>query len=409
MYRIQENSGNNGNNGNGSFGADQAKQQLVNFIYKHVDLSRFRYDSLEVESELPQLISKQYFVSANFSGSNCLLVFAKIKDRFHTFLVDRKTLSYSLQKVRIQNVKITNVNIKIKNSNIYNGTIFDGTYVQGKNEKTFIITDAYTFEGQDLSKSQLDSKLLTILTYLQSNYVPDKSSDLSITVNKIYELEKTEHLINNVVPKIRNFLVRGICFYPEISGTKLLFRFDNDTVKQEGDQQYQKPTQNNYNSSNYNNSNGSQKFRQKEESTGSTGSGSDSNSPNVKQKPQVISKAPEIKKVIKTFYIPKAGKSEESYVFEMKKTESIDVYKLNALETVIKDSKTLLKRKQIGLAYVPNANRSKWCKETVGDTEAGVFVHCKYYPDKFKWEPILIANSKKPSFIDDFDTKVMDQ
>jgi hypothetical protein len=402
MYRIQENSGNNGNS---SFGADQGKQQLVNFIYKHIDLSRFRYDSLEVESELPQLISKQYFVSANFSGSNCLLVFAKIKDRFHTFLVDRKTLSYSLQKVKIQNVKITNVNIKIKNSNIYNGTIFDGTYVQGKNEKTFIITDVYTFEGRDLTKSQLDSKLLTILTYLQSNYVPDKSSDLSITVNKIYELEKTEHLINNVVPKIRNFLVRGICFYPEMSGTKLLFRFDNDIVKQEGDQQYQqyqKPAQNNYN-----NYNGSQKFRQNEESIGSTGS--DSNSPNVKQKPQVISKAPEIKKVIKTFYIPKAGKSDESYVFEMKKTESVDVYKLNALDTVIKDSKTLLKRKQIGLAYVPNANRSKWCKETVGDTEAGVFVHCKYYSDKFKWEPILIANSKKPSFIDDFDTKVMDQ
>ena len=86
MYRIQSGA----EKQNGSSGADQTKQQLINFIYKNVNLSMFKYDTLEVESELPQLISKTYYVSANFSGSNCLLVFAKIKEKFHIFLVDRK-------------------------------------------------------------------------------------------------------------------------------------------------------------------------------------------------------------------------------------------------------------------------------------------------------------------------------
>ena len=80
MYKIQQetelnNSNQNSNSNN--FGVDQSKQQLVNFIYDKINLSNFKYDSLEVESELPQLISKTYYVSANFSGSSCLLVFAK--------------------------------------------------------------------------------------------------------------------------------------------------------------------------------------------------------------------------------------------------------------------------------------------------------------------------------------------
>lgn len=425
MYSIRSGTDSNENNNSG---ADQTKQQLVNFIYRHVNLSQFKYDSLEVESELPQLISKTYYVSANFSGSNCLLVFAKVKDRFHTFLIDRKTLSYNPQKVNIKNVKITNVNIKINDVEIYQGTIFDGTFVQNKNDKTFIITDVYTFKGQDFTKSQLDSKLLTVLTYLKSNYNGgDKNSDLVLTVNKVYELDKIEHLTDAVIPKIKNFLVRGICFYPEISGTKLIFRFGNEAMKNDeinistfqtsNKNEYSNNNRNDYqnnNSNNYSNNgnnyngNGNNNYKKQSNNYNKEDSGSDSNNNLNANSEQQIPKAPEIRKITKTVYIPKAGKKDESYVFEMKKTDSADVYKLNVVESVMKDTKTYMKRKQICLAYIPNMNRSKWCKEIMESSDGNVLVNCKYYADKYKWEPVLISASKRPSFIDDFESKLIE-
>ena len=250
MYRFNnENQHKNGKFDNSS-GVDQLKQQLINHIYNSVDLSRFKYELLEVESQLSQLIERKYFVSANFYGSNCLLVFTKIKDKYHSFLVDRSTLSYNPQKVNINNVKTTNVKIKL-DLEIYTGSIFDGILVTNKNEKTFIITDIYTFKGHDYSKSQLDSKLLTIITYLKSNYNQnDKDNDLILTVNRLFSIDETEKLVENYIPKIKGFNARGLCFYPEGSGTKLIFLFGNEKKNNQVATQQISPPKNNKNKNN---------------------------------------------------------------------------------------------------------------------------------------------------------------
>lgn len=425
MYKIQQ-SNEKENNQNNSYGVDQSRQQLINFIYDRVNLSNFKYDSLEVESELPQLISKNYYVSANFSGSSCLLVFAKIKDKYHQFLVDRKTLSYNVKKVDIKNVKIIPVKINL-DLDIYQGSIFDGIFVQGKNDRTFIITDVYLFKGQDQTKSHLNSKLFTIKTYLESNYKDDKNNDLTVTVNMIFPMDKTRHLIENVIPKIKNFLIRGICFYPEISGTKLLFKFGNENennLKQPTNQLNQSNQQNqsnltfslfqkkqNMNSNNnklYQN-NTDQNFTNKDIQNMNNEGVSDSESnknDSLKNSPiknEIIPKAPEIKKIVKHFYVPKEGKEDTSYVFEMKKTENIDVYKLSILERIEKDSKKYWKRKQACLAYIPNISRSKWCEKIMEENDGTVMVNCKFYKDKNKWEPITISTESRPSTINDFD------
>lgn len=432
MYRIQQNS--EPTHSNNAFGVDQSKQQLVNFIYDKINLSNFKYDSLEVESDLPQLITKNYFVSANFSGSNNLLVFAKIKDRYHQFLVDRKTLSYNAKKVDIKNVKITTTKIGL-DVDIYQGSIFDGIFVQNKNGKTFIITDVYLFKGQDVTKSNLDSKLFTVRTYLESNYKESKDNDIMVTVNMLFPLDKTRHLIDIVIPKIKNFLIRGICFYPEMSGTKLLFKFDNDSPQTNSNNNYSNNGNNGASYANsYNKNEGQVNFsffqvKTQNNTTNATNeSKSTSESPSPETSPktqnkqfssppnnqnkqsqffepiQVVPKAPEIKKLIKTYYVPKNSSSELSYVFEMKKTDNTDVYALIILEKIEKDSKKYWKRKQIGHAYVPNLARSKWCKEIMEQSDGSVMVNCKFYSDKNKWEPITLSNEEKPSKISDFDT-----
>lgn len=416
MYKIQSNNNEKQTN---FFGVDQTKQQLINFIYKNVNLSSYKYDTLEVESELSQLILKTYYVSANFSGSNCLLIFTKIKDKFHTCLVDRKTLTFNPNKVNIQAVKTISVNLKIKNIDIYKGTILDGTFVVNKNTKTFIVTDVYTFKGEDYSKSQLESKLFTIRTFLDSNFIDDKNNNLEITVNKTYPINQTEHVVNNVVPNIKNFLIRGICFYPEISGTKLLFKFGNENINllennqinlQSNNQsniQYNNQSNNQYN----NQTNNQTIYKTNKKSHNVTeikdsSSESSNNSSNTKKTTSlIVPKAPEIKKIIRTVYVPKKGKKDDEYIFEMKKTEKIDVYKLMALETVMKDNKKLLKRVQICLAYIPNIARSQWCKETMEKSSESVLVNCIFHSEKCKWEPIAISTAKKPSFVELFDIK----
>jgi len=383
MYRIQQHDKTNKFDSN--FGVDQLKQELINFIFRSIDLSHYKFSELEVESELAQLSSRKYFVSANFIGSNCLLVFTKIRDKYETCLIDRRTLSYNPNKIDLKTVKITNVKVKL-DLDIYKGTIFDGTFIVNKNTKTFVITDVYMFKGDRLIKSQLDSKLLTVMTYLKSNYNDnDKDNDLKITMNRLFSLDETEHLVNDIIPKIKDCQVRGLCFYPDTSGIKLLYAFGNETKKTD------KPMQ------------------QYEQKATYSSHPKDDSSPDGQQ--LIIPKAPEIKKSVKIAYVPKNEKDDESYVFAMEKTDTVDVYKLIAIERVKKgeDKKQKLKKRKIGLAFVPNKTRSKWCSETMEKSGGEVLVHCKYHEDNSKWEPFLISTSKRPSFIDDFDTKQLDE
>ena len=75
---------------------------------------------------------------------------------------------------------------------------------------------------------------------------------------------------------------------------------------------------------------------------------------------------------------------------------------------VMKDGKKRLKVVKVGIAYIPNIEKSKWCKEIIESRESnnGILVHCCYHKDKYKWEPMKIANdNSKPSMVSEFVTK----
>jgi len=376
MYRINQKEP--FSNTNSKFGVDQLKEQLVNYIFNVVDLSRFKFELLQFDTELHQLLEKKYFLSANFSGSNCLLIFTKIRDTYHSCLIDRKTLSYNRQKINVNDVNTFPVNLKLDRE-IYNGTIFDGIYIQGK-KKTFVITDVYFFKGQDYTISKLDSKLLAIFSYLKSNYVEnDKNNNIVLTVNKLYPITEIKTLVETDIPKMKDFFVRGIAFYPEKSGTKLIYLNNNENKNN--------PVQNQ--------TNFQPKLIQNQNQSATPSNTSESNT-------EIIENINIVKKHIKKIYCPK-DRPDEDYVFQMKVTDMADVYILNIVEPVKKDNTLLLKTVKIGIACVPTSSRSKWCKEIMKLSNGKVLVHCKFHPEKMIWEPIKQSSSKKPSLIEEFE------
>ena len=148
---------------------DILTKQLVGSIYTHVDLSKFRYELLQYESELNKLLKCRYYVSLNFCGTNCLLVFTKIRDSFYCFTVDRQTLSYNFSKVDFSKINISQRSVALDDS-IYNGTIFDGILIKRHNkEDLYVISDVYKFCGENMLKEQIDIKLYKIREYLNHN------------------------------------------------------------------------------------------------------------------------------------------------------------------------------------------------------------------------------------------------
>ena len=80
-----------------------------------------------------------------------------------------------------------------------------------------------------------------------------------------------------------------------------------------------------------------------------------------------------------------------------------DVYALNAVEKITDDSgKLVLKRKKIGLAYIPDIKTSRWCNELFKNEVESVLVNCEFDENKNVWKPIQKSKNKKPSFVNEF-------
>jgi hypothetical protein len=168
MYKISQKKGSKNN--------DNTKQRLLDFIYSSVDLSKYRYEMIETNTDLPKIFNKNFYLTPNFVGNNCLLVFTKLRDKYYSFLIDRKTLSYSKNRVDISKVDLKYVNVDI-DSKIFSGTIFDGVSVKVNNVEQFIISDTYLFQGNDYTNVSLDIKLYEIQSYLKNNS-SDNLSDI---------------------------------------------------------------------------------------------------------------------------------------------------------------------------------------------------------------------------------------
>jgi hypothetical protein len=387
------------------------KQQLIDYIFSVVDLSKFKYKLLEVKDDLQLLLSTaKFYISGNYTGPNCLMVFTKNKDRYYSFIVDRKTLSYKQTQINIDSVTMHPIELGLDES-IYDGTIIDGILSQTENSKMYIITDVYLFRNKLLTNEKIKYKLLEIRAYLDAFLTQDKNvNNIDVMVNKLYDISDIKHLATSVIPQMKNPPVRGIAFYPETSGTKLIFLFNklqnerigndrqNGQFRQQREQyhSFNKYSQNSQQSSyqrcnNYNQQNRRCDNFERNDSSGDNHSNSPEELPTIqKQKCRYVCKTDE--QVVLTF--------------ELRKTDQTDVYKIFLVEKCTDGGKTILKTKKIGIACVPTSACSKMCREATISTGKSL-IKCKYDDDKEKWIPEEIDKKRKcPDYVSTLEEKM---
>jgi hypothetical protein len=363
--------------------SNDLSKQLIGSIFAQQNISNFKYEMIQYESDLSKLIRQKFFTSINFCGTNSLLVFTKIAGKHYCFTVERQTLSYNFSKIDYEKVKIDMRNLRL-DIDIYNGTILDGILVkQSKKDDLFIISDVYTFCGVNYTKSKLDDKLKMVIKYLQSNYDENHiENNLLLSVNKIYPITQTEHVVEKVMPSIKSLKSRGLCFYPEISDTKLIFLFNNNEKNTEKETQEQ-PT-----------------IKVEEKVV--------INKPVINNKKNSDEKQERDNEDRPKFKYVNSSNKDVFATLEIKSTPNVDVYKLNAVERIIVDGKKVLKRVQMGIAFISGIDKSHKMSK-IFSQEKKVLMKCKFINNLSKWEPIDIdKKAPHPTLLEDIDLDLME-
>ena len=331
------------------------------------------------------------------------MVFLKITNKYYSFLVNRKTLSYNFNQLNISNVEITPIELRFDES-IYNGTIFDGILIQNSAGRTFVISDVYYFRGDNLIKDKLNHKMINIMAFLTNSLKQDQqnnSNNINVTVNKLYDYKDIKKLIYDIIPKIKNYVIRGIAFYPEFSGTKLIYMYDNDKnqqlrpVTQKNNifaprQSSQQPSNQLTNKPPYQSQQSSNKLSQQLSPQLSPQVNS------IQSKPKVINNQSNEKKTKKTIEYNVKTDEQIYVIFEMRKTDIIDVYKLYLIEKIKAGTKTCIKHKKIDIAYIPTIECSLMCRELYKKNNVEkILVKCKFVNNKEKWQPIEENHERK--------------
>ena len=94
----------------------------------------------------------------------------------------------------------------------------------------------------------------------------------------------------------------------------------------------------------------------------------------------------------------------------MKRTDIVDIYRLFAVEKFNQNDKIMLRRKKMGIAYVPTIERSTWCKNIMSKIKTdAILVKCIFIDGKGKWEPIEVETERKfPTLLSEINIEIME-
>jgi len=371
-YQKTNYSNNTNNSNNEEYGI---KSYLLDYLYNKIEVGEHKYTIIKNIADIYDLKSKKYYISSNSCGINAMIIFLK-KDRdYLSYLIDRRSISYNRQSLNKSGVRVTEIKLGV-DLKLYDGTILDGIIIdsdsniitnsdtkQDSTKMNFMVTDVFMLGGKSLITIDYKKKMymcsLMFEKLISSN---SNSNDIIINISRPYELNEIKELfatdINN---GIKNLNIKGITFYPQYSGTKLIYIFDKQDEKYKQELIERKGEINIVGQSNLCQEN----FEYSDK-----------------------------KRIFKFELVDPECLDDIVLNLEMIKTETQDVYKLFGIFTGIQDKKTIFIKKNIGFAYIPTYILSIKFKLYFMNRES-IVMSCLFNTQKNKWIPIDEAEIQK--------------
>ncbi len=345
-----------------SFGCDNAqiindiktKKKLMDFLFNTINLSNYRYSFLNNFNRLKYLKENEHYVSPNFHGYNYLFIFTKINGTNLAVMVDRRKLKYNQEHIDYNKLSCVKVDMRISKK-MYNGTILDGKFIRSNNNYIYLVQDVYHLLGNSMLDTELSKKINILDSTINTYFSTNPCKNFSIKINKLYEYNELDTMINKVMKGCK-LLTNGIIFFSKYSGNSIIYLEKKDT---------------NQNSK-----------------VGIIELGETVNS-DLTLKPDRLN---DIIMNMKQYlhgrkYSYMIEDTENLVQLEIRKTkipDVFDIYIKNENDELIKNS----------IALIPNMKTSHLCQELFQDSDKEVMV-CQYYNKFKKWIPLRKANNDK--------------
>ena len=339
------------------------KSYLLDYLYNKIEVGEHKYTIIKNIGDVYDLKSKKYYLSANSCGINSILIFLKKDGEHYSYLIDRRSISYNRQSLNKSTVRITEIKLSV-DLKLYDGTILDGIMIDSdsniigssnanSNKINFMVTDIFMLGGKSLITMDYKKKMyqgMLLLENLISN--TDKKNNIELFISRPFELNEIKELFNDYIrDNIKNYNIKGITFYPQYSGTKLIYIFDKQDDKTKSDL-----------------IDGSLEIKE-------FGENSNENEESFEYSDK--------KRIFKFELVNPECIDDIVLNLEMKKTNIHDVYKLFG---IFSNKNTFIK-KRIGFAYIPTYILSIKCKLYFLNRDS-IIMSCLFNTNKNKWVPI---------------------
>lgn len=357
------------------------KSHIVDFLYNKIEVNEHKYTIIKNIGDVYDLKNKKFYASVNSCGINSFIVFTVKDGNYYSYIVDRRSIAYNRQNLKKDSVGLAEIKLSV-DLKIYDGTILDGVIIDSESNivasKTtkekpkiqFMVTDVFMLAGKSLLNVDYKKKMFMVSNmfeqYIQLN---NKTNTIDLYVSRPYELNQVQSLFRDYVqPNIKKFNIKGITFYPQYSGTKIIYVFDKQ------DEKYKNELL--------------------------TGDAKIEINPDNNLQLLELDDNDNKKRIFKFELMNLECIDDIILNLEMKKTPTPDVYKLFGIFCYSNSTNNQLQyvKKKIGIAYIPTYTLSLKCKSYFLNTNV-LIMSCKFNTNKNKWIPIEEAPIQKIDII----------
>jgi len=363
------------------------KESILDYLYNRIEIGDHKYTIIRNVGDIYELKNDRYYVSGNSCGINSIIIFMKKNNNYYSYLIDRRSISYNRQTLNKAKVRFTEIKLSV-DLKIYDGTIIDGILIDndankislknnvlnlnmetnsfGKNDNSkmlFMITDVFVLNGKSVINMNYKKKMYLMNDIINKYVENNNKNNIELFISQPYELNQISSLFQeNIQNNTKKYNLKGIAFYPELSGSKLIYIFDKNDEKIK--EELLKGVEN-----------------------------VDNNSLKIEDEIDNKDLSNIDKKIIYKYEIKDIENIKEIVLnLEMKKTLINDVYKLYA---IFNYKNKYIKRK-IGIAYIPTFVLSLKCKNLFLNKE-NIITRCLLINNK--WIPLEESNINKIDII----------